>query len=66
MAGAGAALATRFINHPMVPDAAYLAVGYFRNNNTLKTLGAAGLGADLVNMFPGGTNLGGAVQGAAW
>jgi len=54
MAGAGAMLAKKYAPVPYADDLAYLAVGYFRRNNTLKTLGAAGLAADLISGFVGG------------
>jgi len=59
MAGAAAAILPRFINMPMADDLAYLAVGYFRNNNTLKTIGGAGLASDLLSGGLGGFTLGG-------
>jgi len=54
LAGAGAMLAKKYLPIPYADDIAYLAVGMFRRNNTLKTLGAAGLAADLVSGFTGG------------
>ena len=49
LAGAGAGLIKNFVNFPMADDLALLGVGYFRKNNTLKTLGAIGLAGDLLN-----------------
>lgn len=54
MAGAGANLLSKYVNIPMADDLAILGVGYFRNNATLKTIGALGLGSDLVSMGLGG------------
>lgn len=60
LAGAAASLIKRFVNFPFADDAALLGVGYFRNNNTLKTLGGVGLASDLIgNIGLGGTNGGG-------
>ena len=60
IAGAAGGLATKYVGgygHPI----ACLGVGYFRNNNVLKTEGARELGAMLVRQFTGGgVNGGGA------
>ena len=58
LAGAGATLIRKFVNFPYVDDLAVLGVGYFRNNNTLKTIGAMGLGSDLLGGMNGGINSG--------
>jgi len=60
LAGAGGALAAKYIGtwgHPAVT----LGVGFFRNNNVLKTEGARELGAMAVAQFTGG--MGGANGG---
>lgn len=57
IAGAAGGIATKFIGaygHP----AASIGVGYFRNNNVLKTEGARELGAMLVAQFTGGGGAG--------
>lgn len=60
LAGAGANLIKRFVNVPFADDIAVLGVGYFRNNNTLKTIGGMGLAGDLLGGFGlGGSNGGG-------
>ena len=57
LAGAGGLLATKYIGAYGQPIAT-LGVGYFRNNNTLKTLGAMQIGAILVSSFVGGAGAG--------
>jgi len=62
MAGAAAAAVTKFTNMPYVDDLAVIAIGKFRKNNTLKTIGGLSLGSDLAASFlggKGGTNFGG-------
>jgi hypothetical protein len=54
IAGAGANLITKYVNIPMADDLALLGVGYFMKNKTLRTMGAVGLGSDLVSMGLGG------------
>lgn len=61
MAGAGGQIATGFIG-PWGQPLAYGAVGYFRNNPTLKTLAGVAIGEQLGAMLPFG-NGGGAVGG---
>lgn len=53
LAGAAGGLASNYVGEYGHPVAA-LGIGYFRNNNVLKTEGARGLGAMLVNQFMGG------------
>lgn len=48
IAGAGATLIRKFVNIPFADDLAVLGVGYFRNNQTLKTIGGMGLSGDLL------------------
>ena len=62
IAGAAATLIKKYINVPFADDAAMLAVGYFRHNTTLKTIGAIGLGSDLVGSIPAIGGVGGGVQ----
>ena len=60
LAGAGATLIKRFLpNTPFADDLAMLGVGWFRKNPTLMTIGAIGLGSDLVAGFGGGQTGGG-------
>lgn len=59
IAGAGANLIKRFINIPYADDIVVLGVGYFRKNDTLKTIGAMGLSGDLLGGFGGGSGNGG-------
>jgi len=54
IAGAVSGLATRYLNIPFVDDIAILGYGMFSNNKTLQTIGAIGLGNDLVNRFAPG------------
>jgi len=58
LAGAAGGLATKYIGNMGHPIAT-LGIGYFRNNNVLKTEGARELGAMLVTQFVGGSNVGG-------
>ena len=53
LAGAGGMLATKYLGVYGQPIA-HLGIGYFRHNNTLKTLGAISLGNILVSQFTGG------------
>jgi len=58
LAGAAGGFASNFVGeygHPI----ATLGIGYFRKNNVLKTEGARGLGAMLVNQFMGNGGGGG-------
>ena len=58
LAGAAGQLASNYLGnygHPV----ATLGIGYFRNNNVLKTEGARELGAMLVAQFTGGGGVGG-------
>lgn len=58
LAGAGGALAEKYvgnIGHPAVT----LGVGFFRNNNVLKTEGARELGAIAIQQFLGGGGVSG-------
>jgi len=59
IAGAGASMISKYVNFPFADDLAVLGVGYFLKDKTLKTIGAVGLGSDLVGMFPGGQSNGG-------
>jgi len=60
IAGAGATMIKKYLNVPFADDLAVLGVGYFMKDNTLKTIGAVGLGSDLAGTFTGnGTNGGG-------
>ena len=64
LAGAGGSIATGFIGSWGQP-LAYGAVGYFRNNTTLKTLAGVAVGQQLGQMLPfgnGGGNGGGGVR----
>jgi len=54
IAGAGANLLSKYVNIPMADDLAILGVGYFMKNKILKTVGALGLGSDIVSMGLGG------------
>lgn len=58
IAGAGGSVATGFIG-PWGQPLAYGAVGYFRNNPTLKTLAGVAVGQQLGQMLPFGGNNGG-------
>ena len=58
LAGAAGGLATKYLGNMGHPIAT-LGIGYFRNNNVLKTEGARELGAMLVSQFAGGGNVGG-------
>lgn len=58
IAGAGATVIKKFINVPFADDLAVLGVGVFMKDKTLQTIGAVGLGSDLVGQF------GGAIGGA--
>jgi len=51
IAGAGGSIATKFIG-PWGQPLAYGAVGYFRNNPTLKTLAGVAIGTELGKMLP--------------
>lgn len=63
LAGAGGSVATNFIG-PWGQPLAYGAVGYFRNNTTLKTLAGVAIGQQLGKMLPFGNGGGnGAVGG---
>ena len=62
IAGAGGQIATGFIGQWGQP-LAFGAVGYFRNNPTLKTLAGVAIGEQLGAMLPIGSNSG-AVGGA--
>jgi len=55
IAGAGANLIRQYVNVPFADDLAVLGVGYFMKDKTLKTIGAVGLGSDLVGLLPGGS-----------
>lgn len=57
IAGAAGQLAGKYLGNMGHPIAT-LGIGYFRNNTTLKTIGAQNLGAMLVSQFTGG-NVGG-------
>ena len=63
IAGAGGQIATSFIG-PWGQPLAFGAVGYFRNNTTLKTLAGVAMGEQLGAMLPFGGNggAGGAVR----
>ena len=63
IAGAGATLIKKYINLPFADDLAVLGVGYFMKDNTLKTIGAVGLGSDLANNIGGGATNGGGYLG---
>lgn len=52
LAGAGGSLASKYIGAYGQPIAT-LGIGYFRNNPTLKTLGAIQIGNILVSSFVG-------------
>ncbi len=54
IAGAGATLIKKYINVPYADDLAVLGVGIFMKDKTLQTIGAVGLGSDLVSGFTGG------------
>jgi len=56
IAGAGATLIKKYINVPYADDLAVLGVGVFMKDKTLQTIGAVGLGSDLVGSFTGGGN----------
>lgn len=61
LAGAGGQILSGYIGAPGAPIAT-IGVGYFRKNNTLKTIGGLELGAVIANMLPfggGGGNGGG-------
>ncbi len=58
IAGAGGQLASGFLGNYSMPVVT-LGVGYFRKNNTLKTLGAYELGQMLAGGFSGGNGGGG-------
>jgi len=58
LAGAGGALASKYVGNIGHP-AATLGVGFFRNNNVLKTEGARELGAIAIQQFLGGGSVGG-------
>ena len=60
LAGVAATLVKRFLpNTPFADDAALIGVGIFRKNPTLTTIGAMGLGSDLIAGFGGGMPGGG-------
>lgn len=59
LAGAGATLIKKYVNVPFADDLAIMGVGIWRKNSTLTTIGAIGLGSDLVGVMPGGTTNGG-------
>ncbi len=54
IAGAGATLIKKYLNVPYADDLAVLGVGIFMKDKTLQTIGAVGLGSDLVAGFTGG------------
>jgi hypothetical protein len=58
IAGAGGQIATGFIG-PWGQPLAFGAVGYFRNNPTLKTLAGVAIGEQLGAMLPFGGGNGG-------
>jgi len=58
LAGAGGTLATKYIGAYGQPVAT-LGIGYFRNNPTLKVLGAMQIGNILVSSFVGNGGVGG-------
>jgi len=65
LGGVGASLGSKYLGSWGAP-AGYLAVGYFRKNNTLKTLGAVQLGQQIAGMIPmigGGGSNGGLYEG---
>ncbi len=66
LGGVGASIGSKYLGSWGAP-AAYIGVGYFRNNNTLKTLGAVQLGQQLATMIPfiggGGNGNGGLYEG---
>jgi S-methylmethionine-dependent homocysteine/selenocysteine methylase len=65
LGGVGASLGSKYLGS-YGAGAGYLAVGYFRNNNTLKTLGAVQLGQQIAGMIPmigGGATNGGLFEG---
>ena len=58
LAGVGMSLARKFLpNIPFIDDAAVLGIGYFRNNPTLKIIGAMGVGQDIGGMLPIGQGM---------
>ncbi|PNX49552.1 MAG: hypothetical protein BV456_08830 [Thermoplasmata archaeon M8B2D] len=59
IAGAGAKIIRSFVNVPFADDIAVLGVGYFRRNDTLKTIGGMGLAGDLLSGFGMGGDSGG-------
>ena len=59
IAGAVASGVKKYVNFPFIDDLSLIGVGMFRKNQTLVTLGAVGLGSDLLGMAPGGRSNGG-------
>lgn len=59
LAGAGASLIKKYVNVPFADDIAVLGVGYFRKNDTLKTIGGMGLSGDLLGGLGIGSTSGG-------
>jgi len=60
IAGAISGIATRYMNAPYVDDIAILGAGIFTKNKTLQTIGAVGLGNDLITTYaPGNGGNGG-------
>lgn len=57
LAGAGGQLAAKYLGAYGQPIA-HLGIGYFRNNPTLKVLGAMEIGNILVSSFTGGAGAG--------
>jgi len=55
LAGAGGTIASKYVGQ-YGQSLASLGVGYFRNNATLKTVGAIQLGAAIAGQFFGGGN----------
>lgn len=56
IAGALAGAVQGYLGVPYGDDIAILGYGLFTNNKTLQTIGAIGLGNDLVSGFTGGMN----------
>lgn len=59
LAGAAASMIKKYVNFPFIDDLTLMGVGIFRKNQTLVTLGAVGLGSDLLGIAPGGQKNGG-------
>jgi len=66
IAGAGATVIKKFINVPFADDLAVLGVGVFMKDKTLQTIGAVGLGSDLVGQFGGAIGLNGGAGGGGY